>query len=70
VMMSLALNTLSYGKCHNKELFNPELMVTSNGDENHLSIVPKTLPSSTSPVDTKKPLNGLKRRPVCLKNSL
>jgi hypothetical protein len=70
VMMSLALNTLSYGKYHNKELLNPELMVTSNGDENHLSIVPKTLSSSTSPVDTKKPMNGLKRRPVCFKNSL
>jgi hypothetical protein len=69
VMMSLALNTSTYGKCHNKELLNPELVVTTNEEENHLSIVHKTSPLSFSRVDITKPFNGVKRNQVCLKES-
>jgi hypothetical protein len=62
VMMSLATNILKYGKVDNDELVKTKLVITSSGDENHLSVEPKETASENCRVETSRPLKGFKLR--------
>jgi hypothetical protein len=61
-MMSLATNILKYGQVDNDELVKMKLVITSSGDENHLSVEPKETASENCRVETSRPLKGFKSR--------
>jgi hypothetical protein len=58
VMTSLILNTLTYGKCHNRELLNPELVIQPRGNENHISLERERGNGLCRRVDTRKLLSA------------
>jgi hypothetical protein len=62
VMMSLATNILKYGQVDNDELVKTKLVITSSGDENHLSVEPKETATENCRVEISRPLKGFRSR--------